>query len=105
MLARFSEAFRLFWGHLGLFAALILTVWLPGRILVNYLEPVTDASGGTAFLGAMRMTMWIEGIFGPIYAGALVFALFRIKSGRPVSYWEAIATGFKKWGRSSRRDS
>src|SRR5437867_3121026 len=46
----------------------------------------------------MRMTMWIEGIFGPIYIGALVYALFQIKSGRTVGYKEAITIGFKKWG-------
>jgi hypothetical protein len=46
----------------------------------------------------MEMTRWIEFIFGPIYIGALVFALFQIKSGRTVTYTEAIAVGFKNWG-------
>jgi len=29
----------------------------------------------------LKLTMWIEGIFGPIYIGALIFALARIKKG------------------------
>ncbi len=33
MIAKFYEAFRLLWRHLGLFTAIVLTVWLPGNIL------------------------------------------------------------------------
>jgi hypothetical protein len=98
MIAKFSEAFRLLWRHLALFTAIILTVWLPGNILLNYVAYYVKGSGDAGFTGSMKMTMWIEGIFGPIYIGALVYALFQIKSGRSVTYREAIAIGFKKWG-------
>jgi hypothetical protein len=94
MIAKFSEAFRLLGHHLGLFTAIILTVWLPGNILVDY---VAHSVNGSGTIGFMRMTMWVEGIFGPIYVGALVYALFQIKSGRTVTYKEAIAIGFKRW--------
>ncbi len=98
MIAKFSEAFRLLGHHLGLFTAIILTLWLPGNILVDYVASNVNRSSNTGFMGLMKMTMWIEGIFGPIYIGALVYALFQIKSGRTVTYKEAIAIGFKKWG-------
>lgn len=95
MLVKFSEAFRLLGRNFGLFTAIILTVWLPGNTFANYVaynaEPASD-------IGFVRSSMWIEAIFGPIYIGALVYALFQIKSGRTVTYQEAIAVGFKKWG-------
>ncbi len=94
MIAKFSEAFRLFGQHLGLFTAIILTVSLPANILVDY---VANAEASTA-VGVVRLSIWIEGIFGPIYIGALLYSLFQIKSGRAVTYKEAIAVGFKKWG-------
>ena len=37
MLAKSSEATRLLWDNLGLFSSIILTVWLPGNLLMNYL--------------------------------------------------------------------
>ena len=40
-----------------------------------------------------------EGIFGPIYIGALVYALFNIKQNLKVSYKNAIEVGVKNWGR------
>ena len=95
MIARFSEAIRLLTRHFGLFAAIILTVWLPGNLLINYIAyHVADAGD----MGFMKLNMWIEGIFGPIYIGALIFALFRIKSGHVVTYKEAIGVGLKNWG-------
>ena len=95
MIAKFSEAMGLLGRHLGLFTAIILTVWLPGNVLVNYVA-YNMAEGSE--VGIVRLSMWIEGIFGPIYIGALVYALFEIKSGRSVAYKEAMAVGFKKWG-------
>ncbi len=91
MTARFSEALRLLWRHLGLFAAIILTVALPGMILGHYVDPKLKASSYGVVVG-------VEEVFGPIYIGALVYALFQIKSGHIVSYKEAIRTGFMKWG-------
>lgn len=95
MTSKFSEAFRLLWRHLGLFTAIILTVWLPGNIVINYIAYNVE---GVSDVGLIRLAMWIEGIFGPIYIGAFVYALFQIKSGRTVAYKDAMAVGIKKWG-------
>jgi hypothetical protein len=95
MINKFSEAIAILWRNLGLFTAIVLTVWLPGNILVNFVAynyvEVSD-------LGIMKLTMWIEGIFGPIYIGALVYALYQIKMGKTVTYKKAMSIGFKKWG-------
>lgn len=95
MIAKFSEAFRLLRQNLWLFTAIILTVWLPGNILINYLAYNLEGASESLYF---KLPMWIEGIFGPIYIGALVYSLFQIKSGRTVTYREAIAIGFKNWG-------
>lgn len=68
MIDRFSEAVHLLARHLALFAAIVLTVWLPGNLVLNFVA-YNWAAGRE--LGAIRLKMWIEGIFGPIYIGAL----------------------------------
>ena len=95
MMTRFAEAICLLKQHFGLFAAIILTVWLPGNLLVNY---VSHHVAGAGDIGFLKLTMWIEGLFGPLYIGALVYSLFRIKSGHAVTYREAISVGLKNWG-------
>lgn len=95
MIARFSEALRLLGRHMGLLAAIVLTVWLPGNILANYIAYNVE---GVSELGLLNLTLSIEGIFGPIYIGALLYALFQIKSGRTVTYREAMTVGLRKWG-------
>ena len=95
MFKRIGEAIGLLVKHFWLFTAIIFTVWLPGNILcnvVNYYVTHQDLAL------SLKLPMWIEGIFGPIYIGAMVFALFEIKSGRPVTYRQAMAVGFQKWG-------
>lgn len=95
MTAKFTEAFQLLRDNFLLFSAIILTVWLPGNILTYY---AATNFAGESVLGLMKITMWIEAILGPIYIGALIYALFQIKSGRGVTYREAMAVGIRKWG-------
>ena len=94
MVKKFSEALSLLWNNLGLFAAIVLTVWLPGNILTNFIAYNYAEVGD---IGFMNLTMWIEGIFGPIYIGALVYALYQINMGRTATYREAMSVGFRKW--------
>jgi len=51
------------------------------------------------FIGLMRTISLIEGVFGPIYIGALIYALSRLKQHQVVTYTEAITVGFRNWGR------
>ena len=68
-----------------LFSGIILTVWLPGNLLVNYLAYYVFPDLGA--LKQARATMWIEGIFGPVYIGAMVYALScrHLLSGRQLA--------------------
>jgi len=95
MFGKFAEAINLLKDHFILFSSILLTVWLPGNLLSNALY---YSSGEEVGFGFIRAAMMIEGVFGPIYIGALVYALFRIKSGHAVTYGEAIKMGIKKWG-------
>jgi hypothetical protein len=96
MFSKLSEAIQLLLNNFLLISMLILTVWLPGNLLVNYL--LFFVSEPDSLLTATRVPIWIEGIFGPIYIGAMIHALWQIKQGQTVRYREAIATGFKNWG-------
>jgi hypothetical protein len=91
------EAARLLLSNLGLFAALTLTVWLPGNLLIEYL--VSRAQNPENPAALMRLNDFIEAVFGPVYVGAMIFALAQRKSGRWVTYSEAMGQGFHHWGR------
>ncbi len=97
MLKKFGEAFQLLVSNLALFSAIVLTVWLPGNILVGLATRfATDENG--ALWWTLKLSQWIEGIFGPIYIGALIYALARLKQGWQVSYGEAMREGLRNWG-------
>jgi hypothetical protein len=95
MLSKFSEAGRLLWSNLVLFSAIILTVWLPGNLLVNLLA--FHVYSEEEIVGIIRITFWIEGIFGPLYIGAMIHALSELKQGRSPSYFVAMGAGFRNW--------
>ena len=97
MFKKFGEAIQLLWANCILFSSIILTIWLPGNLLLSYLT--YNVFGEEAFLPQVWITMWIEGIFGPIYIAAMVYALSRIKQGQRPTYSEAILYGFRNWGR------
>ena len=93
MIDKFKEALLLLKKHLLLFAAIILTVWLPGNILSNlffYYNPEIT-------VGFLQLPMTIEAIFSPLYIGAMVYALYQIKMDQSVSYNEAMGVGVKNW--------
>lgn len=95
MIERFSEAAALLANNLRLFTAIILTVWLPGNILLHFVSHHFDDFGVRE---AIRLSAGIKGIFSPIYIGAMIHALYQLKSGQTVTYRQAIAVGFRKWG-------
>jgi hypothetical protein len=97
MLRKFVEAIQLYCTNFTLIASIILTVWLPGNLLGEYLiwYVATDDEVARSF----RVSSLIEAVFGPIYSGALVYALAQLKVGRRPSYFEAISVGLRNWGR------
>jgi hypothetical protein len=97
LFAKLLEAFRLLLTNLGLFAALILTVWLPGNLAIEFFASRTQNADNP--FAVMRLNNVIEGVFGPIYVGAMIFALAERKRGRWVTYSQAMGQGFHHWGR------
>jgi hypothetical protein len=96
MFQKLGEAISLLFSNIVLFTLIILTVWLPGNILINLYVYYASSPD---FWNLIRLSMFFEGIFGPIYIGAMVYVLFQIKQNRKVSYKESISVGFKNWGR------
>jgi hypothetical protein len=93
MFARFAEACRLLKENFWLFAAIVLTVMLPANIFLNLFM---DTGGSTNELVHTMRLMFIEMAFSLISTGALYHSLLQIKSGRSVTYKEAMTVGFKK---------
>lgn len=94
MFDKFGEAFSLLFKHIWLFSAIVLTVTLPGNVIIKL---VTVYAGEENFMATFNASIWIEVIFAPLYIGALIYALARIKSGKSVTYREAMAVGVRKW--------
>jgi hypothetical protein len=93
---KFGEAFHILAADLFVIGPLILTVWLPGNLFVNYLiysSPALDNG-----LALMRLNNLIESVFGPVYAGGVIYVLSKRKEGQRVTYREAIGVGLARWG-------
>jgi len=92
--------FRVLAHHLELFTLIALTVWLPGHLVINYID-FFAASKGTADAAArgFRVGLMVEGIFGPLVVAATLAALARIKRGEPASYARVLVDGLVAWPR------
>jgi hypothetical protein len=91
------EAAGILLNHIVLFSCIILTVWLPVNLLIEFQVHGMDEE--EAIMATIRMNMWFAGVLGPIPAGAVVYAAARIKQGKSVSYGEAMSVGLRSWGR------
>ena len=101
MISKIREAIALFINNLSLFTKIILTVWLPGSILLVFLRyfVLPETAGGdnfTAIVQEIRISALIETAVSPLYGGAIIYALSRIKQSLPVGYGEAMNYGAKK---------
>jgi hypothetical protein len=92
-----GETFRLLAGHLHLFTLLVLTVWLPGHVALNYIEFFGPASDPT--LPSLRLAFLLQACFDPLVVAALISALARIKVGLPAPYAETLLEGLRAWPR------
>ena len=93
---KFGAAARLFAADFGTISLLVLTVWLPANLLVNSYE--YHAAGANS-QGVLKLANLVDGMFAPIsLAGILHVVAGRARGGR-VAYPEALAAGFRSWGR------
>jgi hypothetical protein len=90
-------AFRLLLGQLPLFAALVLTIWLPGHLLIDMAVASNPNHDNT--LTMLHLGQLVEVVFGPIYAGGIISALAARMAGEKLSYLESLRTGLHHWGR------
>ncbi len=96
VMGKFVLAFRLLGENLGLFALITLTVGLPANIVVE--QFAINGQAGQE-LDTVRIGQILQGLFGPISVGALVYAIARRLDGERVGYAEAMGVGFRNWGR------
>ena len=95
MLRKFVEAIRLFCSNFVLIASIILTVWLPGNLLGEYL--LWYVPSDDEFMRSFRVDSLIETSLGR-YTWAS-FTRRADKDGRRPGYFEAISVGLRTWGR------
>jgi hypothetical protein len=95
-----AETFRLLVRHFDLFTMISLTVWLPGHLVINYID-FFAASKGAADVAArsFRVAILLEGVFGPLVVAATLAALLSIKQGAPARYLAAMKWAFILWPR------
>ena len=95
-----EETFRLLARHLDLFTLIALTVWLPGHLVINYIDFfATSKDTADAAARSFRVGLMVEAIFGPLVVASTLAALARIKRGEPASYPQALLDGLVAWPR------
>ncbi|MBW4551195.1 MAG: hypothetical protein KME35_08815 [Aphanocapsa sp. GSE-SYN-MK-11-07L] len=101
MIQKIREASGLLTTNWVLFSSIVLTVWLPGSILLVYLRLYVfpEATGGDEFrmlAQELRVSNAIELAFGPIYVGAILHAASRLKQGLRTTYGESMSHAARK---------
>ena len=96
MMRKISEANKIFFSNLILFGSIVLTVWLPGSILLVYLRLYVfpGTTGGKEiqmFVQEYRVSNLIELAFGPLYVGAILHAASQLKQGLHPTYRQSMA--------------
>jgi hypothetical protein len=92
-----ANGFKLWAWNLPLLSALVWTIRLPGNVILTY---VSATAGETISpTTEIQLLIFFEGIFGPIYAGAVIYALQQRLLRQRVTYFEALGVGFRCWGR------
>jgi hypothetical protein len=94
---KITLAGRLFGEQLPLFAALVLTVWVPGNMLLE----MATASGPKEAdsISALWQRLFVELFFAPLYTAGIITALASRLEGVKISYTDAMRAGLHHWGR------
>ncbi len=101
MIQKIREATGLLTANLALFSSIVLTVWLPGSILLVYLRLYVfpETTGGDEFrifAQEFRIHNVIELAFNPVYVGAILYAASRLKQGLHTTYGESMIHGARR---------
>ena len=90
-------AFRLLFHQLPLITALLLTIWIPGQLLIEAAQ--AGNPNPVDVLSTVRLSYLVEIVFGPICTGGVITALAAQMSGMKTPYHVAIRAGLHHWGR------
>ncbi len=90
-------AFRLLLGQLPLFAALVLTIWVPGHLLIDMALASNPNQADSQTM--LELGLLVEIVFGPIYGAGIIHALAARMAREKTSYPEALRAGLHHWGR------
>ena len=101
MIQKIREATNLFTENLTLLSSIVMTVWLPGSILLVYLRMYVfpETMGGDEyriFIQELRIAYAIELAFGPICIGAILHAASQIKQGLRATYSSSMSYAARK---------
>lgn len=96
MFNKVKEAIDILLANLPLFSKIVLTVWLPGSIIIVLLRyyffpTMAEADELQTIAMEIRVSNLIEVAFSPLYGGALIYALSRRKQGLTVNYRESMS--------------
>lgn len=95
MLEAIGTGLMLWLRNIPLFNSLVLTVWLPGNIAINYVAAKFPIETITWY--DFWLPIGIELIFGPLCLGAVIYALDRRWQDRQVGYVESMRVGIRNW--------
>jgi hypothetical protein len=90
-------AFRLLFKQLPLITALVLTIWIPGQLLIEAAQAGNPNPPDVVSL--VQMSLLVEIVFGPICTGGIITALAGHMSGEKTPYPVAIRAGLHHWAR------
>ena len=98
---KIGNAFQLLGTEFYLLSALVLTIWLPGSILLVYLRffVFPETAGGDELrmiLQEIRVANLLELAFGPFYVGACLYVAKHFREGKTVSYSESLSYAAKR---------
>lgn len=98
---KIREATQLLATNLALFSSIVLTVWLPGSILLVYLRLYVfpETTGGDElrmFTQELRVSNAIEFAFSPLYVGAILYAASQLKQGLQTTYRKSMSHGARR---------
>ena len=101
---KFLDGIQLLVSNLPLFSQIVLTIWLPGALVLAVLRfyILPETTGGDEFqlfVQEIRVSNFIELAFGPLYTGAILHAASRWRQGLETTYGESMAIGLKQWGK------
>ena len=98
MLQKLKEALAIFTSNIGLFSLLVLTIWLPATLFMEYVDIAVPLRSELEELRrGIRISNFIELGFSPIYIGALIYSIAQIKQSQIVTYSKAMSVGLRNW--------